>query len=95
MRRLNEAKRKRRELLLTRLEYDYIDEAGVGLDEVTTQYLDEQVRDILVSYPADEDEELRDLTLMLLNMQKLFGRLLEPYEAGAILYSPYQRDIRK
>ena len=92
---MNEAKRKRRELLLTRLEYECMDEAGVGLDEVTTQYLDERVRDILVSYPADEDEELRGLALMLLNMQTLFGRLLTPYEAGAILYSPYQHEIRK
>ena len=82
-------------MILTRLEYDYIDNAGVDLEDVTTQYLDERVRDILVSYPVDDDGELKELGLMLLNIQTLQGRLLSPYEAGAILYSPYQNEDRK
>lgn len=92
---MREKERVERELLLTRLEYDYIDNADVSLEEVTVQYLDERVRDVLVSYPADDPEELRGLALMLLNIQTLQGRLLSPFEAGAILYSPYQPEARK
>lgn len=77
----------RRSKVLTKLEYQHIYEVGKMLDEVAIEYLSEETRDVLLTFPVETDEQFQETAEMLLNVQILFGRPLTPGEAGLFLYS--------
>ena len=79
--------RKRRENDLTRIEYACIDEAEAKQLESTIGWFTEDVRDVLISFPVDDDKQFEETARMLLGIQTLYRRHLTAGEAGLILYS--------